>query len=221
MKPCIIIPTYNEAKTIAGIIKQIRAQNLDVVVIDDGSQDNTSLLAQENGAVVIKNTSNQGKGASLIRGFDYALNNNFDTVITMDGDGQHLPNEIPYFVGWAQNSGNYIFIGNRMTKTNNMPWIRAFTNQFMSWFISVIAKQRIPDTQCGFRLIKKEALKNIQLKTSRFETESEILIKASHKGYKIESLPIGTIYNKEKSQINPVLDTIRFVRFVFNILTDR
>lgn len=218
MKPCVIIPTYNEAKTIAEIVKQVHAQKLEVVVIDDGSTDNTSLLAKENGAVVIKNASNQGKGASLIKGFEYALNNDFDAVITMDGDGQHLTNEIPYFIYRAQNSKNYIFIGNRMIKTRNMPWIRIFTNQFMSGFISLIAKQRIPDTQCGFRLIKKDALQNIRLDTSRFETESEILIKASHKGYKIESIPIRTIYNKEKSQINPILDTLRFLRFILNIL---
>jgi GT2 family glycosyltransferase len=84
----------------------------------------------------------------------------------------------------------------------------------MSWLISGIARQKIPDTQCGFRLIKKEALEKLQFKTFKYETESEMLIKASRLGFKIESVPIKTIYQREKSRINPFIDTLRFIRFM-------
>jgi len=214
MKICIVIPTYNEAKAIGSLIREIRQQELEVVVIDDGSQDNTSRIANDNGAIVLRNENNEGKGASLIKGFHYALNSGFDAVITMDGDGQHLPSEIPYFIRLAQYSNSGILIGNRMFKRKNMPSVRVITNKLMSWFISFVAKQRIPDTQCGFRLIKKGALEKINLNTSKYETESEIIIKASRLGFKIESVPIKTIYNGEKSQINPVIDTLRFIRFI-------
>lgn len=214
MKICVIIPTYNEAKAIAEIVRKVRQQELETVVIDDGSLDNTSQLARDNGAVVLRNENNEGKGASLIKGFRYALDAGSDAVITMDGDGQHLPEEIPYFIRVARYSKSGIFIGNRLLKSKNMPSLRVMTNKFMSWLISLVAGQEIPDTQCGFRLIKKGVLEKINLRTSKYESESEILIQASRLGYRIESVPIKTIYNGEKSQINPVTDTLRFAKFI-------
>lgn len=214
MKPCVIVPTYNEAKNIAELLKQIQSQNLEVIVVDDGSQDNTSKIAQDSGAVLLKNEINKGKGASLIKGFHYALSKNFDAVITMDGDGQHHPADIPYFIRLAEYSNSGIFIGNRMFKAKSMPWLRLLTNQVMSWCISFVVKQRIPDTQCGFRLIKKKVLEKVKLKTTKFETESEVLIKAARLGFKIESVPIKAVYAGGKSQINPFIDTLRFIRFM-------
>lgn len=214
MKACVIIPTYNEAKTITSLIGQIHKQNLDILIVDDGSHDNTHQIARDSGATVLRNQENQGKGASLIKGFDYALNRDFDAVITMDGDGQHLASDIPYFMRLAKYSDSGILIGDRMSKTKSMPYVRILTNKLMSWFISKIAKQRIPDTQCGFRLIKKEVLKKLKLNTSKYETESEILIKAARLGFTIESIPIKTIYAGERSQINPFIDTLRFIRFI-------
>jgi glycosyltransferase involved in cell wall biosynthesis len=185
-----------------------------VVVVDDGSTDNTSRISQDNGALVLRNSNNEGKGASLIRGFNYALSKDFDAIITMDGDGQHLPEDILYFTQLAQYSDSGVFIGNRMLNIKNMPWMRLVTNKFMSWFISRVTKQDIPDTQCGFRLIKKSVFEKLNLKTTRYETESELLIEASRLGFKIESVPIKTVYLGAKSQINPVLDTLRFIRFI-------
>ncbi|MCX5701532.1 MAG: glycosyltransferase family 2 protein [Candidatus Omnitrophica bacterium] len=214
MRTCVIIPTYNEAKTIAKLIRQIRSQGLEVVVVDDGSADNTSRISQDNGALVLRNSNNEGKGASLIRGFIYVLSKDFDAIVTMDGDGQHLPEDILYFTRLAQYSDSGVFIGNRMLNIKNMPWMRLVTNKFMSWFISTVTKQDIPDTQCGFRLIKKSVFEKLNLRTTRYETESELLIEASRLGFKIESVPIKTVYLGAKSQINPVLDTLRFIRFI-------
>jgi len=214
MNICVIIPTFNEAKNIASIIKKLKNYNLEVLVIDDGSKDNTAEIAMSYGAKVIKNLKNLGKGASLIKGFNYALKNNFDAVITMDGDGQHLPEDVPKFIQRAEQSESSIFIGNRMSDFYSMPLVRKLTNRIMSFFISLIIKQKVPDTQCGFKLIKRNFLEKLTLDTKHYETESEILIKTRKLGYKIESIPIRCIYLSKKSQINPVLDTIRFIRFI-------
>ena len=161
------------------------------------------------------NLNNQGKGASLVKGFKYALDNNFDAVITMDADGQHLAQDLPSFIEQASDPDIHIVLGNRMLNVEKMPYLRVITNKFMSWLISIISKQVIPDTQCGFRLIKKEVLKKIELSTSKYETESELLIQASRLGFKIKSIPIRSIYGREKSQINPFIDTLRFIRLIF------
>jgi len=218
MRICAVIPTYNEAKEIGWLVREVRKHGLDVAVVDDGSNDNTVDVAAQVGAVVLRNDVNQGKGATLARGFDYALKNGFDAVITMDGDGQHLPQDVPDFIRLAGHSDNAIVVGNRMEKTKTMPFVRILTNKFMSWLISCVAGQKIPDSQCGFRLIKKEVLQKVKFGTKRFEAESEILIKASRLGFKIGSVPITTVYSKEKSRINPVVDTLRFIRFIIGEL---
>ncbi|MFA5275632.1 MAG: glycosyltransferase family 2 protein [Candidatus Omnitrophota bacterium] len=218
MKTCVVIPTYNEGKTISVLIDKIREQGLDVIIVDDGSTDNTAKIAQDKGVALIRNENNQGKGASLIKGFNYALDKGFDAVICMDGDGQHLPEEIPSFIRFAEHSSNSVFVGNRMTNLKGMPLVRMLTNKFMSWLISLVAKQKIYDTQCGFRLIKSEVLKRVSLKAAKFEIESELLIQASRLGFGIESVPIKTVYAGEKSQINPFFDTLRFIQFIFKEL---
>lgn len=214
MKTCVVIPTYNESKEIRNIVRRIRNLNLDVMVIDDGSDDDTAKISRDCGAVVLRNLKNEGKGASLIKGFDYVLKQGFDAVITMDGDGQHIPENILYFLKKAEDSKKALLIGNRMSRPLNMPRIRWLTNKFMSWFISLIIGQKILDTQCGFRLIKKDLLLKMKLKTFRYETESEILMAASKLGYRIESVPIETVYQGERSQIQPLIDTFRFIKFI-------
>jgi glycosyltransferase involved in cell wall biosynthesis len=214
MRTCVIIPTYNEAREIGRLVKEVKLQNLDVLVVDDGSTDETPQIAETYGATVLRNEVNQGKGASLVKGFNYAIGLGYDAVVTMDGDGQHLPEDIPYFIRLAQYSDSALIIGNRMQKTKNMPLVRFLTNRFMSLLISRLAKQTIPDTQCGFRLIKKQVLDTVNLVTDRYEIESEIILKSSQHGFKIESVPIKTVYLEEKSRINPLMDTLRFFKFI-------
>ena len=221
MNACVIIPAHNEAKKIARLVKRIRQLHLDVIVIDDGSTDNTAQIAQDNGAIILRNNYNQGKGASLIKGFHYVLGKDYSAVITMDGDGQHLAEDIPDFMRAAEHSGSGMFIGNRLSKAQGMPWVRILTNKFMSWILSRVAAQNIPDSQCGFRLIKREVLKKFNLKSAKYEIESEVLIRASRLGFKIESVPVKTVYGGEKSKINPFADTLRFIRFISKELTQR
>jgi glycosyltransferase involved in cell wall biosynthesis len=184
------------------------------IVVDDGSTDETAKEAKANGANVIQHKRNMGKGASLRTGFEYILNKGYDAVLIMDGDAQHSPNDIQKFIGLASKHQNTMIIGNRMGNTQNMPFTRKLTNIFMSFILSRICDQRIPDSQCGFRLINSDLLKNIKIESARFEVESEILIKASRIGAKILSVPIKTLYGKEASQINPFWDTFRFILFL-------
>ncbi len=222
MKICVIIPTYNEGKTIGKLISQIRKLKLYPIVIDDGSIDNTAVIAEQNGASVLRNPRNQGKGAALIRGFEYCIKNNFDSAITMDGDGQHLPEDIPAFISLAGKKEEIgIIIGNRMFNRKNMPFIRVLTNKFMSWLLSKIIRQKIYDSQCGFRLIKRKVFEKLSLKTHKFEIESEIIVEAGKNGVKIESIPIQTVYKKEHSHINPFVDTLRFLKFVFKEIASK
>ena len=215
MNTCVLIPSYNEAKTVGRIIKDLKCKNLEVCVIDDGSTDDTASIAGSNGAVVLSHEKNKGKGASLREGFKYALKEGFDAVLIMDGDGQHDVNDVDKFFVKMETENADIVIGNRMSNAASMPLDRKVTNKFMSHIISKICGHVVPDTQCGFKLIKKKVLEDVILESSNFEVESEIIIKAAKKGFRIESVPVKTIYNDETSKIKPLFDTIRFFAFLF------
>lgn len=218
MKVCILIPAFNEAAAIGRLVRKIKDLGFPAVVVDDGSSDNTGEAAAASGATVITHTKNEGKGTSLREGFDYLLKTDYEGVITMDGDGQHDPSSISDFIKFALSSDAGIIVGNRMAHTQNMPLDRRLTNKFLSWLTSIIAGQSIPDTQCGFRLIKLKALRELELISDKYEIESEILIKASELGYKIDSVPIKTIYSGQASKINPIVETGHFVKmFIRNL----
>lgn len=220
MRVCVVIPTYNESKAIGGLVKTVREEGFDVMVIDDGSSDNTVAIAKENGAAVITHEANKGKGASLKAGFGHALEKGYDVVVVMDGDGQHDPKDIKRFIKTAQDTGSDLVVGNRMNSPRAMPIIRQLTNKCLSILISKICGQTIPDTQCGFRLIKIKVLKNLQLISSKYEIESEILIRASKNRFKIFSIHIKSVYSGEVSTIHPIKDAIRFIRLMSDIKSE-
>ncbi len=217
MRLCVLLPAFNEESTIRGLIKEIRLFVKDIIVVNDGSLDSTENLASKEKVHVISHKERAGKGVALRSGFEYALKNNFDAVITMDGDFQHDPSEIIKFIRCAEVSSSDIVIGNRMAEKKGMPFIRRLTNKTMSLILSVLIKQYIPDTQCGFRLIRKNVLQNVSLTSMNFEIESEILLKAAQKKFKIESIPIKAIYSGRKSHISPFLDTLRFIRLLMKM----
>lgn len=221
----ILIPAYNEEKYIGAVIKGCLGYNLDIIVVDDGSVDNTikiieSIKAPENLKIIpIKHIVNKGKGQSLKTGFSHIIKNNYSGVITIDADGQHDTREIENFLKVIEKEKPDLIIGNRLDNTKNMPFVRLATNVFTSWIISNIAGRRINDVQSGFRYISARVLKNIKLETRNFDTEPEIVIKASWLGYNIKNIPISTIYHKDfVSYVNPITDTIKFFKLVFNSL---
>jgi glycosyltransferase involved in cell wall biosynthesis len=221
MKLCVVIPIYNECETIGMVVDSVRLKGIDVVVINDGSTDASGEVAQEHGATVIHNPVKSGKGSSLRRGFQYILEKGYDGVIAMDGDGQHDADDIEKFFRLAETYPCSIVNGSRMADVKGMPFIRLVTNKFMSWMISRVCRQRIPDTQCGYRYISAEILRAISLKAAEYEIETEVLIKASRAGFSIYSVPVRTIYSNEKSNIHPVKDTFRFFRYFLNELRQK
>lgn len=199
-----------------------------MIVVDDGSYDATSQIAQNSGAIVIEHQINRGKGAALRTGFQYALDHKYDAVITMDSDGQHDADDIPKFLEAFESKTSAlmyrdtkpigIILGSRMQDISTMPAIRKVTNKLTSFVGSLLAHQKLTDSQSGFRLISSNVLRTVQLETTGFEMESELLIKASKTGFRIISVPIKTIYGQEVSKIDPVLDTYRFLRLLFRSL---
>lgn len=213
-KICVLIPAYNEAKTIGRVLGKIRAFGFEAVVIDDGSTDETSRIAADAGAIVIRHDINKGKGASLREGIRYILPRPYEAIIAMDGDGQHNPAEIHDFLKKSKEENSSFIQGNRMCNPKSMPLVRVITNKVMSSIISGLCKQHIPDTQCGYKYIRKDALEKLKLVSSRYDIETEILLEASRAGVRIDSMPIKTIYQKEASYISPFIDTLRFMRLL-------
>ena len=218
MKIAVVIPAHNEAQTIGSLVEAVGALGYDCIVIDDGSVDKTDAVAREAHAVVLKTKAQSGKGSALKVGFDYVIKNGYEALIAMDGDGQHSPSDIAIFVACYQNTNADIISGNRMHNPQGMPMVRLVTNRFMSWLISLFCRRPIPDTQCGFRLIKTNVLRAIKLESSDFEIETEVLIKACKKGFKIATVDIQTIYRNEVSKIQPVRDTVRFIAYLWHEL---
>lgn len=221
MKLAILIPAHNEAKTIGVLVGRLVSLHHECIVVDDGSVDGTGLIASQAGAVVLSTGKKSGKGAALKLGFAEILKGDYDAVLLMDGDGQHAVDDVSTFISAFKTSGVDIINGNRLTHPQGMPWLRFITNRFMSWLISTISGQRIDDTQCGFRLISVKVLRMIQLVSNDFEIETEILLKAAKKGFKFMSVDIQTIYRDEVSKINPLKDTVRFIRYLYRELFNR
>lgn len=220
MRICLIIPAYNEAKAIGNVI--CRAKKFikvdDIIVIDDGSEDETSTVAQLEGATVIRHPKNLGKGMALRTGFKCALDAGYNLIVTMDADGQHDPEDIPRFLEKFAAENPDIIVGARILGRFEMPLHRRANNKLVTSVGCWLSGQKVDDFQCGFRLIKTQVLKSIKLKTSRYETESELLIKSGKMGFKIESLPIRAIYNGEISDVKTLREIYLFTKLLFKTI---
>lgn len=208
-----VIPCFNEARHIAALVRALRTMLPRVLVVDDGSTDDTARLAAEAGADVLRHAENQGKGAALRKGLQAALDAGCEYAVTLDGDGQHDPAELPAFIAAAERGEADLVIGNRMADTRGMPWLRRRVNRWMSRRLSRLAGRSLPDTQCGYRLVRLSAWRELGLRTTGFEIESEMLLSFIAGGWRVEFVPIRTIYKSEQSKIHPVRDTIRWFRW--------
>ena len=210
-----VIPAYHEEKHIGDVVRRARQQLDHVLVVDDGSSDHTGERAKEAGAQVVIHPENRGKGEAIKTGLRHWLDRQMDFVIILDADGQHRPEEIDRFVAAAVAAAEpKLIIGDRMNDITRMPRLRRIVNRYMSNKISRVCGQKIPDTQCGFRMLHRELIPDVLGGANRFDYETEMLIVASRKGCRIESVPITTVYSDEVSSIHPVRDTIRF----FNLM---
>jgi glycosyltransferase involved in cell wall biosynthesis len=216
MRTLALIPCYNEASNIAEVVAACREHVEAVLVVDDGSTDGTDAAAREAGAEVITHDPNRGKGIALNTGYDYAVREGYDAVITLDGDGQHDPAEIPKFTAAARaHPEAHIVLGNRMGDASRMPRIRRFTNRLTTFFVNRMSGLHTQDSQTGYRLIRTEVLKRVRCTSRTYDAESEILVHAGRAGFKVIEVPIATIYRPEAaSSIHPIREPLRFARFV-------
>ena len=209
-----LIPAWNEATHVGPIVEVTRA-HLPVLVVDDGSHDETPNVAEGAGAIVVRHHQNQGKGVALMTGFAWALERGYQAVITLDADGQHDPEEIGKFrVAYEADAGDLI-IGRR--DFGQMPFPRNYTNAiFGSWLLSLALGARIHDSQSGYRLYGRCLLERLDLTTTGFELEVEVIVQAVCQGMRIGWVEIRTIYGVgEVSYFHPVRDSARFLGMVW------
>ncbi len=216
MKTAVIVPAYRTGPELLDVLegssKVVGSEN--VVVIDDGSPDGYPAEAEKAGYRVLRHEVNLGKGEALKTGFRWAVDNGYSGVVTIDGDGQHDPSLIGPLLERAEAGGADIIIGTRMRDVRNMPWVRIQVNRTTSWIISKLAGQYIEDSQSGFRFISSRVLEKVSLEGSRYDLESEILIKAGRSGFRIDSIRIPTLYGEQKSYIRPLKEAVCFLRVV-------
>ncbi|MGB1580127.1 MAG: glycosyltransferase family 2 protein [Nevskiales bacterium] len=215
----VVIPAYNEGSTIADVVKRARAQVARVIVVDDGSTDNTVAELADMDITLLRNTVNCGKGASLWRGARHALEGGARAVITLDADGQHSPEDIPRVIAAAEAAPDTIVIASRLRHQENAPALRLFANRMANFWISWAAGYFIADSQSGFRLYPTNVLQQVTVSHERqhsFVFESEILIDAAWKGVQSLPVPIDSVYFEaaRPSHYRATADTLLIIRMV-------
>lgn len=212
-KILILIPAYNEAAHIGGVVAQALKQ-LPVLVVDDGSTDETASLAEQAGAVVLRQAQNQGKGAALRVGMRYALDKGYRAVITLDADGQHDPAEAEKFLHAYSVCRADLIVGIR--NFHEIPPVRRVANWLGRYTLSWVLGQPIPDNQSGYRLISRRLFQRLlNSEEQGFEFEVEMIVTCLQLGYQLAGVPIRTIYNNERSHIQPLNHVVNFGRVLW------
>jgi glycosyltransferase involved in cell wall biosynthesis len=208
----ILIPAYNEAERLQPVVEAALGYG-PVLVVDDGSTDDTVQIARAAGAAVLLQSPNQGKGAALRAGFRRALEQGFQAVITLDADGQHDTEEIPLFLNaFAERQGDLI-IGAR--DFSQMPIARRVANTSGTWLFSWALGQRVQDNQSGYRLVSRRLMEYVLLSNEEgFEFEVEMIVDCVRGGYKMDGVRIRTIYAGETSHIQPWKHMVKFLKLV-------
>ncbi len=217
MRALVVIPALNAERSIGAVVRECKAVNDDVLVVDDGSSDRTGEVAREAGAQVVRHSVNRGKGGALKTGFAYALEHGFDAVVTLDADGQHLPYEIPKFFTARAESGADLIIGGRAHLFEQMLPRRRMANRFSARCIAYVSKTNVTDSQSGFRLYSANLLRAIRLRSDGFAMESEVIVYAGRRGFKVLLIPIelGFVDGQSTSHYQPLMDTLRIAWTVF------
>ncbi len=199
MTVAILIPAYNEVNTIRDIVTRALTHSDNVIVVDDGSTDDTCAALDNLPIHLIRNKTNQGKAISLWTGMKKACELDIDAVITLDADGQHEPEDIPRFIVAAQRKAKHIIIGARLQDKSKIPKSRYIANKIASFSVTWIIGYQVPDSQSGYRLYPVEMLRKLTIAPSRhrgFVFETEILFKAKALGYRCSSINIKAIYTE-------------------------
>ena len=213
MKLAVVIPAYNEEKTIAKVINGIPTsidgvKDISVVVVSDNSSDHTIEEARRAGAIVLNHRMNLGAGGATMTGLEYAKKIGADIVVTLDGDGQHDPKEISKLVNEYRKNNSQLIIGSRFLSDtiNRMPRIKNIGNRVMNFITYIFSGKLVTDSQSGFRLFGDKIINNSYsfITTNGYEFCSEAIISAKRLGYHISEVPIATIYHKGRKGQNPL-----------------
>jgi len=204
-----LIPAYNEIEHVAEVVQRTLT-HLPVVVIDDGSTDDSGAVAAEAGATVLRHPENRGKGAALATGIRWALEHDCEAVVTLDADGQHDPDEIPIFLEAYRRDLADMIIGRR--DFSQMPFWNQLGNRLGNRILSWALRHPIPDNQCGFRLLNRRAMETLRFNTAGFEFEVEMIVQAVIAGLRLAWVPIRTIYAGESSHYRRFWDSVEFVK---------
>ncbi|MEZ5046311.1 MAG: DUF2062 domain-containing protein [Chitinophagaceae bacterium] len=201
-KVCILLPTYNNEKTIADVIEQSLAQTSHVIVVNDGSTDNTENIIKSYPVQLVQYKKNKGKGFALRQGFNYALQQDYQYAITIDTDGQHFPSDCVYFLEAIAEHSNAIMIGARNMTQENVPGKSSFGNKFSNFWFKVETGKTLPDTQSGFRLYPIYQYKKSKWFTRKYEFEIEVIVRSVWSGIEIIPIPIKVFYPKREERIS-------------------
>lgn len=211
----IVIPCYNGARRVAEVVRGALACKLPVLVIDDGSTDESALVAAEAGARVLRHPRNQGKGAALRTGFRAALSDGATAVLTLDADGQHDPAEIPALLEAHARAPDALVIGVRSFAPEDMPTRSRIGNRISTFWIGRFAGRLYADTQSGFRVYPRVLADMPRLRTTRFDTETELLLCAAKLGLPLVEVPVKTIYADDRvTHFHGLRDTLRVMSLV-------
>lgn len=214
----VVIPAYNEVGTIRNLAERTLHYNKDVIVVDDGSRDGTARALEGLPVQVLRNDENQGKAAALWRGVQAALAKNVDAIVTLDGDGQHAPEDIPRLIAAAAHNPGCIVIGARLSDRRAIPKIRYFANRAAVFWLSWACGQRLADSQSGFRVYPAGLFRRLSIPHDHvhgFVFESEILIEAARLGQRCVTVPIAAVYRPDARPSHyRQVDTLRIIRMV-------
>ena len=214
----VVIPAYNEAATLRDIVQRVLKYCKDVVVVDDGSSDASAEQVQDLPITLLRNSTNEGKAASLWRGMQHAIASGVAGVVTLDGDGQHMPENIPALIEMAGTHVLDLVIGTRRSDPSVAPALRYYANRFADFWISWACGQRLRDSQSGFRLYPATLMKRLQLPHDRahgFVFESEILIEGARLGHRVSGISIPAIYHvRARPSYYRTRDSLRITRMV-------
>jgi glycosyltransferase involved in cell wall biosynthesis len=207
----IAIPALNAGGTLAAVLRACSQYGAEIVVVNDGSTDDTGAVAKANDAHVLTHTKNRGKGAALKTAFAYALEKGYDAVVTLDADGQHLPQDIPALLATWDATGADLVIGGRSHLFSGMLARRRMANQFSAWIIGKMSRTGISDSQSGFRLYSARLLRAIRLRSDGFDLESEVIVRAGLGGFPIAMtrIDLGFVDGVSTSHYKPLQDTLR------------
>ncbi len=223
MKAVVVIPAYNEARTIRDLVQRTLVFAATIVVVDDGSADRTADAVSDLPVTLLRHEVNQGKAAALATGFAWALANGAEAVVTLDGDGQHRPEDVPRLLGVAALHRDRLVIAARLTGRDAYPRARNFANRFADFWVSWAAGHRVVDSQCGQRVYPAALLHRIAAlgeTSGGFTFESEVVIRAAQLGFTTIAMPIAAIHvaTGRASHFRPARDIARIVRMVAGYL---